>query len=71
MILCYVDEIEKIARKGIEESDSRSKNNIAQNQSFVQKEIGVKYKTIHIWSYQQVLVTTSLNGFTSYLLAIV
>ena len=26
---------------------------IAQNQSFVQKEIGVKYKTIHIWSYPQ------------------
>ena len=46
MILCYVDEIEKIAREGIEESDSRSKNNIAQNQSFVQKGIGVKYKTM-------------------------
>lgn len=42
MILCYVDEIEKIAREGIEESDSRSKNNIAQNQSFAQKGIGVK-----------------------------
>ena len=46
MILCYVDEIEKIAREGIEESDSRSKNNIAQNQSFAQKGIGVKYKTM-------------------------
>lgn len=29
---------------------------IAQNQSFVQKEIGAKYKTIHIWSYPQNLV---------------
>ena len=63
MILCYVDEIEKIAREGIEESDSRSKYNIAQNQSFVQKGIGVKYKTIVIWSYLSILAIPLIKPF--------
>ena len=46
-------------------------HNIAQNQSFVQKEIGVKIIEPILESYPQVFVTTSLNGFASYLLTVV
>ena len=35
----------------------KPKYNIAQNQSFVQEEVGTKYKTIHIWSYPQNLAS--------------
>ena len=35
---------------------------IAQNQSFVQKEVGTKYKTIHIWSYPQNLANLAITS---------
>ena len=35
------------------EKCKKGMQNIAQNQSFAQKGVGTKYKTIHIWSYPQ------------------
>ena len=39
----------------------------AQNQSFAQKGIGTKYKTIHIWSYPQNLASPCYYYYLSYL----
>ena len=52
------------------EKCKKGMQNIAQNQSFAQKGVGTKYKTIHIWSYPQNLATSLVKPISAYLILI-